>query len=215
MMSRPASPLSAVAADRLCAAAAEAFAADNLEGASLNGILRRAGMGKGSFYHRFADKAALHDWVTDRLAAALLEEIRPPQPDALTSQSFRDELSALLARLGHVALARPELMNLGRMVHNSANASPECAIASVRRAVNTWIAQVLKVGRGLGAVRTDLPLDLLTAWSIATLTTIDQWVLTSGNGGQPRNAAPALEIFWDLITGRDAPSDHARCRCRT
>lgn len=156
-MPRPARPLDTAAADRLCAVAAEAFAARGLEGASLNGILSRARMGKGSFYHRFADKAALHDWVTERLSTALLREIRPPQPPTLTRQSFRDELVGLLARLGHVALTRPELMDLGRMFHNSADAPPERAITTVRRAVNDWIGGVLETGQALGTVRTDLP----------------------------------------------------------
>lgn len=202
-VSRPARPLDAAVADRLCTVAAEAFAARGLEGASLNGILSRAGMGKGSFYHRFADKSALHDWVTRRLSTALLEEIHPPQPNAFTAENFRDELSALLARLGRVALTRPELMDLGRMFHNSADASSERAITTVRRAVNAWITGVLETGRRLGTVRSDLPLDLLTAWAIMSLTTIDQWALASTDEAAARRAAAAaaLDIFWNLITG--------------
>lgn len=202
-MSRPARPLDAVTAGRLCAVAAEAFAARGLEGASLNGILRRAGMGKGSFYHRFADKAALHDWVTERLSTALLDEVRPPQPSALTAECFRDELSQVLARLGQVSIARPELMDLGRMFHNSADAPPERAIARMRGAVTAWITDVLGIGRELGTIRTDLPLDLLTGWTIATLTIIDQWVLGSREDidTRRRTADTALTIFWYALTG--------------
>jgi len=189
------------AADRLCAVAAEAFATRGLEGASLNGILRRAGMGKGSFYHRFADKAALHDWVTERLVTALSDEIRPPQPHALTATSYRDELSQFLERLGQVSITRPELMNLGRMFHSSADASSERAIARMRDIVTTWIAGVLETGRELGAIRTDLPLDLLAGWTIATLTTIDQWVLGSLDDASNRRATAdgALAILWEVI----------------
>lgn len=211
-MPRPARPLDTAAADRLCAVAAEAFAARGLEGASLNGILSRARMGKGSFYHRFADKAALHDWVTERLSTALLREIRPPQPPTLTRQSFRDELVGLLARLGHVALTRPELMDLGRMFHNSADAPPERAITTVRRAVNDWIGGVLETGQALGTVRTDLPPDLLTALAITTLTTIDQWALNSKNDTTTRSATAttAIGIFWNLITSdEEAPDRNA------
>lgn len=202
-MPRPARPLDAAAADRLCAVAAAAFATRGLDGASLNGILSRARMGKGSFYHRFAYKAALHDWVTERLSTALLCEIRPPQPHALTAQDFRDELAALLARLGHVALTRPELLDLGRMFHNSADAPPERAITTVRRAVNDWLGSVLETGQALGTIRTDLPLDLLTALAIATLTAIDRWALGSENDAATRSAAAAtaLGVFWDLIAG--------------
>lgn len=204
-MSRPARPLDPSAADRLCTAAAAVFGARGLDGASLNGILNQTGMGKGSFYHRFADKAALHDWVTERLSAAALAEVRPPHPDGLTAELFREELSAVLARLAQMALARPELMDLGRMFHNSVDAPPERAIAKMRQAVIAWIAGVLEAGQGLGTIRTDLPRSLLTGWAIASLATIDQWVLTSADDAETRGrtAAAALGIFWELITGRN------------
>ena len=57
-------------------------------------------MGKGSFYHHFTDKAALHDWVTETLSQTLLAETRPPRLETLTAASLRLELSELLDRLG-------------------------------------------------------------------------------------------------------------------
>ena len=79
-MSRPARPLAVPTATRLAAVAAEAFAQSGLEGASLNSILKEARMGKGSFYHHFTDKAALHDWVTETLSQTLLAETHSPRP---------------------------------------------------------------------------------------------------------------------------------------
>lgn len=160
-------------------------------------------MGKGSFYHRFTDKAALHDWVTERLSAALLDEVHPPQPDTLTAERFQHELRQFLARLGQVSVSQPELMDLGRMFHNSADAPPERAIARMRGTVTAWIADVLQTGRELGTIRADLPLDLLTGWTIATLTTLDQWVLGSCDDIDTRRttADTMLTVFWRALTG--------------
>lgn len=206
-MSRPPRPLDPHRATELAAAASAAFAANGLDGASLNEILRQARMGKSSFYHRFADKAALHDWVTERAAAALLEVIRPPCPDVLTAVTFRTELTALLAGVGRASIERPDLMNLGRMMHNSGDALPERAIARVRRAIEGWLAGVLQRGREYGVIRNDLPADLLTAWTIASLTAIDQWVLAAvGDGGERDDAEAsaaaetALAALWGLLT---------------
>jgi len=207
-MARPARPLAASKATRLRDAAAEAFARSGLDGASLNDILRRAEMGKGSFYHHFGDKAALHDWVTEGLSEALLNEVRPPRLETLTTANFRPELSELLARAGRIATACPELMDLGQMFHNSADVPAERAIAKVRRTVIAWVTDALRTGRTLGVIRRDLPIDLLTAWTIASLTAIDQWTLSAPTQVAIRRAATetALAALWQLLTmeGRSA-----------
>lgn len=206
-MSRPARPLAASTAVRLREAAADAFARSGLDAASLNSILRRAEVGKGSFYHHFADKAALHDWVTERLSADLLAEVRPLRVETLTTVSFRPELSALLDRLGRLATTQPELMDLERMFHNSAEVAAERAIARVRRTMIAWVADALRTGQSLGVIRRDLPLDLLTAWTIASLTVIDQWALTTTAPITARRAAAemALRDLWQLLTGEEQP----------
>ena len=188
---------------RLREAAAEAFVQSGLAGASLNGILKRAEMGKSSFYHHFLDKAALHDWVTDGLASALLAEIHPPRLQTLNIVSFRPELSELLDRLARAATMRPELMDLGRMVHNAAEVDAERSIVRVRGAVLAWVTDALHAGQALDVIRQDLPLDLLTAWTTASLIAIDQWMLSTTTPTAPRRVAAetALESLWQLLTG--------------
>jgi AcrR family transcriptional regulator len=185
--------------------AAEAFAKNGLDGASLNDILRRAEVGKGSFYHRFADKAALHDWVTGVLAAELLARVRPPRPEDLTATGFRPELSDLLDRLGRSATTDPELMYLGLMFHNSADVAAERAVAGVRRSVIAWLTTALRAGQELAVIREDLPLDLLTTWTIASLTAIDQWTLSATTPivDRQRVAQAAIAELWRVL----APSE--------
>jgi AcrR family transcriptional regulator len=206
-MSRPARPLAAPTSLRLREVAAAAFAQGGLEGASLNGILKRVEMGKGSFYHHFADKAALHDWVTEAMSADLLAEVRPPRLDTLTTQSFRPELSELLDRMGRIAATRPELMDLGRMFHNSDEVNAERAIARVRSTVIAWVTDSLRTGQSLGVIRQNMPIELLTAWTIASLTVIDLWVLSTTTPITARRAVSdtALANLWQLLTGEERP----------
>lgn len=184
--------------------AVASFAADGLEGASLNGILERAGMGKSSFYHRFADKAALHDWVVERLSQSLLGEVEVPDVAELTAQTFRPRISALVADLSRSAVTRPETMALGRMFHDSADAPGDRRIAEVRASVLGWIAGAVVAGRAVGAIRDDLPDDLLSAWAVSSLLTIDQWVLAADGDIASRGdtASTALDALWDLLAPR-------------
>ncbi|NNC13888.1 TetR/AcrR family transcriptional regulator [Planctomonas sp. JC2975] len=200
-MPRPARPLSPEASERLRLAAAEAFGAKGLDDASLNDILKQADMGKGSFYHRFADKAALHDWVADAMARAVIEQSRPPGLSSLTAETFRAELSAMLGRFTSLAAERPELANLGLMFHNSAGLPEERAMTMVRAAVLRWIEDALLRGRELGVIRADLPADLLSALAIASLTTIDTWVLAAPSEPAARasTASAALDALWALL----------------
>lgn len=80
----------------------------------------------GSFHHHFADKAALNDRVTEDLSADLLAEVRPSRLETtLTTASFRPELSEPLDRIDRIATTHPQLMDLERMFHNSAEVSAE------------------------------------------------------------------------------------------
>jgi hypothetical protein len=65
----------------------------------------------------------------------------------------------------------------------------------------TWIADALVAGRTLGVVRDDLPADLLSAWTVSSLTTIDSWVLNSDADLASRAsiAATAIDALWHLL----------------
>jgi AcrR family transcriptional regulator len=199
---RPPRPLDAHAAERLRKAAAAAFGAKGLEDASLNEILGAAGMGKGSFYHWFGDKAALHDWVVDGMVDQLRADLRVPAPAALTAASFRPELDGVLARFMRAVEAEPRLVHLGRMFHNSADASSERSITRLRTAALRWIDEVLRAGRERGAIRDDLPADLLSAWAISSLTTLDQWALGADESERAAVAGTALDALWSLLAPR-------------
>ena len=206
-MPRPPRPLDPARSQRLLVVAGETFAADGFEGASLNDILSRAAMGKSSFYHRFADKTALHDWVARTMADAIVTEIRVPDLETFSAASFRPELTALLDRFQRLAAARPELMSLGLMFHNSADAPPERTIVRVRSGVMTWIAEALQRGRELGVIRSDLPSGLLSEWTVASLTTIDRWALTAPEPMPSRatTAAAAIDALWSLLAPPNQP----------
>jgi hypothetical protein len=143
--------------------------------------------------------------MVERLRA----ELRVPAPSALTAASFRAELDGLLARFMRAAETDPSLASLGRMFHNSADAPAERSISRMRAAALHWIDEVLRVGRERGAIRDDLPAELLSAWAISSLTTLDQWALGADEPTRASVAGTALDALWSLLAppagGSDGP----------
>jgi AcrR family transcriptional regulator len=85
----------------LIAAAAELFADRGYDGVTVDGVVQRAGLSKGTFYHHFETKQALFlAVVEDRLdqpARELMQMTSRAQPDTPTA----GRVSAELGRLAH------------------------------------------------------------------------------------------------------------------
>jgi AcrR family transcriptional regulator len=148
--------------EHLLALAAREMARSGYEGASLNRIIAEAGLSKGVFYYYFDDKADLAATVFERAleqAIGSLERLEPPAGDF----DFWAHLTAL-ARTGAAELARDAeraevLSRVGAAILRdpalAARVAPFIARA-MRLSARFW-----RRGQKLGAVRTDLPPELL------------------------------------------------------
>ena len=186
--------------EAVLAAAAKEFAALGYEAASLNRILERAGLSKGAFYYYFDDKAdlavAVLNAVTDEFLKTMGNFVLPGtvadfwaeaekiQRRALDSLARFPEQTELIAKLGMALLRDSELM---------ARVMP--AMADKRQAV----AALWEKGRALGAVRTDIPLELLLSVLQGIKESLARALL-------PRDAVPSAadlermaRIQWDLF----------------
>ena len=72
----------------LAAATAAEFARAGYEGASLNRIIRDAGMSKSSFYHFVGSKSELFDVVVRMLVDEVTAQWAPPAPDEFAGDEF-------------------------------------------------------------------------------------------------------------------------------
>lgn len=150
--------------ERVLLAARREFAREGYQGASLNRILESAGLSKGAFYYYFDDKADLAATTLLQLFRPFVEGLEVPEQVATAKQFWaavealnrrqldrlersRDEMD-LLTRLGAALLTNPEL---AQRVHPSTG--------EIRRK----IVQLWRRGQELGAVRGDLPVEVLMA----------------------------------------------------
>lgn len=188
-MPRPAAPLDPVLAARLRQAAAREFAALGFEHASLNRIVASAGISKSSLYHYIGGKQALLDDLLAALTGAVEEALRELDPAPLTADTFWDAATAALGDIARVGEQHPELHAIGPFVHGPDGAD---TLLGLRAAGVARVRDYLERGQQLGAVRSDLPADLLAEIALATLLAIDAWALAGSSDTTARTALTML-----------------------
>lgn len=175
-MARPARPMPSHTREALIAAAADAFVRDGYERASLNQILRSAGLSKSSAYHHVGDKPALFDLVVREHVELLARYVQLPAPEDLTPELWWPAVDHLLAQLGAAATTDGRTLVAGRLVHlQDAPESP--ALAGVRARLSAWGLAMLERGRATGVVDGTAPLDLQARVTAVLAIEVDRWAL--------------------------------------
>ncbi|MET8570900.1 helix-turn-helix domain-containing protein [Streptomyces sp. NPDC004783] len=136
--------------ERLLAAAAEAFA-EHGEGASLDEIARRAGVGVGTLYRHFPTRQAL-------LEAAYLERIEAIAARADAIAAGRPAGDALLAWLDELAVGMLQVRGLKALLGTAVTGGGPACGDCVRGAA----ARLVGAAQEAGALRRDVePIDVL------------------------------------------------------
>ncbi len=189
----------------ILAAAAEEFAAHGIDGASYNRIIARASTSKGAMYYYFDDKqdlllAVLAD-ASARAGAAI-----GAVATVHDAPAFWAEVTALCARTLAFFRREPVLAALaGRML--SASTGPlASAVATVHARVAAGTAALLRRGQSVGAVRTDLPLELLAQLVTGLGEALDRWLTARWAELRPHELAAIPAQMVDLFTRLAAPT---------
>lgn len=118
---RPSRTESARLRERILVAATELFLSEGYGPTSIEAVARRSGISKRTFYHRFADKAALFAAVLHRI----IEKVRPPSDVPLLEGATLHEILRRLAGLFLRAALSPEAIALQRLVTAESARFPE------------------------------------------------------------------------------------------
>ena len=164
---------------RILETAAEEFASRGFEGVSLNQLIDRLGMSKGSFYYYFDDKADLFTTVAD-LAWAIVLPVEQLDLETFNADTYWPSLEALMQEARSRIRANPWLVGFTRLMYDP----PE--IAGVRESLaekfdeaRQWQAELIRRGQTLGAVRVDLPVELLQALLVGADEAGDRWFVSN------------------------------------
>jgi len=158
-------------------AAGEEFAENGFGAASINRIILRSGLSKGSVYYYFEDKADLFATSLERSMQRIREDVGWPALEVLGPDEFWDAVLELTRR--SVALSRQDdwWIKLARAV-NRFQEEPGAGPAT-RRFLDLgrqWWESIIGRGQVLGVIREDLPLDLLVEIVMGADQGGDRWM---------------------------------------
>jgi AcrR family transcriptional regulator len=162
--------------DAILEVAASEFGEHGFEGASLNRILAEAGVSKGAAYYYFEGKA-------DLFAAAAqhaLDLFQPlfPEPSSIPAHDFWPAVTRLYRESTERARAHPWAISMARAIWRSTgDAHAERAIRPVFEWARAVLGRLVDRGVEVGAVRGDVPRELLVDLLVQLDGAMDRWIV--------------------------------------
>lgn len=160
--------------ERILEAAAKEFAANGYDGASLNRILEAAEISKGAAYYYFDDKADLYATTVLHYSQELMSAV---DLSRFSSNNFWNELAAVYRHQFSSYMERPWVFGVVRATGSlTVDEVTEGPLAEVWQQAQFLLVQLLRRGRELGVIRTDLEEELLLSLIIAVDMAYDRWL---------------------------------------
>ena len=192
--------------ERLFVAAADEFSDRGFDGASLNRIIDRAGMSKGSLYYYFNDKSDLFATVVERATTMLIKVVGGFTLAELTPETFWPSLEGAVRRSAGYMQRNEWFIRLGRSFYTMRGSGSRSATTRIFDWIGEWTARTLERGQQLGTVRTDLPLGFLVELALAAGETGDRWLFMNWHTMTPAEReqilAAEIDVFHRLLEPR-------------
>lgn len=171
----------------------------------MNRILTRAALSKGQAYYYFADKGELYRAVIERAISELADLInaKPIQPES--AADYWEKTVALFGRVTAVLKQNDRLAELGRGIYREAAA--QAAIADLLEALHTRFERLIEAGQRVGAIRSDLPLALLTDMAFAAAREADRWFALNTQHLDPQSALALNHRVFSMFAAMLAPNE--------
>jgi AcrR family transcriptional regulator len=181
-------------------AAGEEFAEKGFQAASINRIIKKSGMSKGSVYYYFEDKADLFATTLERSIQRLMDEIGWFSLEVLGPDEFWDALLELTHRTVDWAQRNDWWMKLGKAFHRlQEEPGAEVAAGRVVEVGKGWWSSIIDRGQVLGVIRTDLPRDLLVEIVMGADQGGDRWMMEHWNRLSKEDVKGIVDARVDLL----------------
>jgi AcrR family transcriptional regulator len=164
--------------ERILDVAAQEFATNGYQNASLNHILEKSQMSKGGAYYYFEDKADLFVAVIQYCSTRLGIANSALNIEQLTAETFWPTLIDWHRHPLVHALDQPWLFTVLRVASNLPPTTlQQEPLATLAANLQDRIMKAIKRGQQLGMIRTDIAVELLFQWIQALDTASDQWLI--------------------------------------
>ena len=191
------------------AAALREFASHSFQAASLNDIIRASGLSKGVVYYYFASKEDLFLTLLQGCIGDLAGEVAGKMGGGVRQrENYWTHVAHWLMRLGEALVTDPsKALFLQGVIEALSRGEIPFARESLRNA-SEWLNDRLVEGQILGAVRRDLPLELLVHMVWGIVRTILAWFDSDVGEGRtydvPRCVLAMVDTLQRLCAPRDA-----------
>ncbi len=155
------------------------FAHNGYEGASLNTIIRETGISKGSLYYYFEDKADLYMTVLKFYMDDMIQKTGGMLTGEYTDDFWGDVENYAKKSL-QILRENPDLVPFFKGLNVLSPTSE--SVKELYDHGKSIFTRIFKRGREIGAVRTDIPLDLLINLIFAVDQVLDFWFLEKWDG---------------------------------
>lgn len=170
----------------------------------MNRIIAGAGLSKGSMYHYFESKADLFVVAVGTAAERVSASVGSPPSGFTSIDRFRIEFQAwYMDLLAHLAEHRDDDQLLDVLRVAAASPSPPEPVLRCAEILRAWYEHLYSDLASIGALRIDIPIDVLAATTERSTMAIDRWFI-----GEIRNdpsrlvefAAIGTDLFIRLIS---------------
>ena len=186
--------------------AAREFAANGYEHASYNRIIALSGTSKGSMYYYFEDKSDLYATVVLDAVTRFLTYLGA-LPAVDTAEDFWSALECMYVRSMQFYEEDPSAVGLTRTWATTASRGEVVSsLTHVRMLSANWMRAMVEEGRQLGAIRSDLPDDLLIQVAVSLSEGIDLWLSRNIDHLSADDLRRMAKQFIDLYRRVAAPS---------
>ncbi|MBX3067669.1 MAG: TetR/AcrR family transcriptional regulator [Microbacteriaceae bacterium] len=155
------------------------FATHGFAEASLNRVISNAEMSKGSVYYYFNGKEDLYEFVLRNTIEKLLVKSGPyPVPETEDTDEFWKVLEGYYLRTMQRLLESPQT---SKLIRNWISGSDGPAVAKAGeqsvQETSSWFMKTILKGQRIGAIRNDLPAELLITMAGGLGTSMDTWLV--------------------------------------
>ena len=164
--------------DRILESAGREFADHGFDGASVSHVLEQAGVSKGAAYYYFENKADLFAAAVKCYVDKLMAGISLPELTydfSWAGMRRRMQQSSEEAADAHRVVHRLQhAWELSKEIHGNEKIAREFS------RIDEWIRILITKGRESGAIRSDLPHDLLVQFYIGFHEAVSRWWIPHG-----------------------------------
>ncbi len=186
------------------------FAERGFDGASLNRILSDASMSKGQAYYYIRDKADLYGAVVERAARRFLAKLDFRYREPTDTEEFWHLVGDLFAGVTAVLVADERLATLARGIYEGREG--RTALAELLDRLHSQMRDLVVAGRGLGAIRSDVPESLIAEVVFAASREIDRWFAEHWDNLTDEEAVQVGEKAFSMIRSMCEPPEPDRSK---